>query len=179
MLYTEILKLPEIAEALSKAGVSDIPSTLLKDGDFITPFDEKSLGNYRDKIIDMEILGRRNFVEYQNKMTEHEKRMEPYKKLEEKQAYIKPYVERVIRGNIATVYESLEEGTIDAVAKLASEKYDFEIDGEVKSEPDYSGLTELERILKQSSITHLSSEMSIEEIVLTTIHNSPYAKFLK
>jgi len=108
-------------------------------------------------------------------MADHDLKMAPYNKLEAKQKFIRPYIEKIISGKLAKPYDTLENGLINVLSEDAAAKYDFEpTTGEVTHE-DNSGMSELEKLLKQSSITRLRQKMTPDEIAHRVVldHSCP------
>lgn len=176
MLYTSILKTEPIQKALRDANVSDIPSPILKNGDFATAFDETSLPDYQQKIIDLEVLGRRSFMDFQHKMKEHEARMEPFKKKEARINAARPYVEKLVKGKLKGHFTSLEDAFVTVISEHVAEKHDFT--GIEPMKEDENGLTELDRILKKARVTFLDRRVTPDDVVLGYLLNSSFIKML-
>jgi hypothetical protein len=179
MLYSEILNTPYVAEALKKACVHEIESPLMPDGDFSTHFDEKSLVDYRNKIIDLEVLARRNYLAFQEKMAEHEQRMAPYKKIEAKENAVKPFIKKMVSGNLREPFQHLEDAVIDCIAQRCAKNYDFSPEGEVMADPEPGQLSELNALLHRAGVVRLSAELTVEEMAFRTLYGSGFCKFLK
>lgn len=167
MLYSQVLEHEEIQKRLKAAGVAHIESLALKDGDFASF--ESLDSEIINKIADREILSRKNFIEYQNKL-------EPFKKLEQKRERIKLEFEKLIRGKFRDGFSTLEGGVINLLSKTDE---DFDPETGVAESDDLSAYTELEKILKQASILNLSPTKNVEEIAAKIFYSSPYASWMK
>lgn len=175
MLYSQYLKTEKVTEALKGAGVDHVPS-FIKD-DFSYPseiFDQMA-----ERIIDREILNRRQTIEHEQKISEYKKKYSKEVVIEEKAKAIRPHVERLIKDNLKEPFTGVESGCITVVSEYCAKHFQYEPGESESKTDDYSGLSELQALLKRSGITRLSQKMSLEEISLRALHQSGISKFLK
>ena len=170
MLYSQALNDNNIQLRLKDAGVDHIESPVLQKGDFNLEFD--SLDDEVAKlIVEKEINIRKRHAEYDSKIT-------PLKKKAARADAVRPHVEKLIRGKLADGYQTLENAMINHIAEAIGEKHDFTQTIEPKE--DLTGFSELDRILKKSSITYLEQQVTKpEDMVLSYLMNSEYIKMLK
>lgn len=177
MLYSEVLQHPEIAKRLKAAGVDHLESAAMAKGDFLS-FD-KIDSEVINVVSDNEILYRRRFVEYQKQLNELDEKLKPFKLLEAKAEFIKPFFEKLIDGKFEHPYSTAERGAVIHASKKAAKEFDFDpANGEVQSE-NLSLLSELQKLLRQASIVNLSGKMTLDEITLRVFHDCGYSGFLK
>lgn len=177
MLYSEVLNNVGIQARLKDAGVDHIKSPALREGDFpsFPRLNEETIL----AIADNEIIARRKWAEIEKEMDELNKKNASSMKQQAKERFVKPHLEALIRGRFHGAYSTLEDAAINYYSEQAAKKYDFDPEsGDVQSE-DLSGLSELQRILKQASIVRLSAKLSIGEIAQRTFLDNEGHKFLK
>lgn len=177
MLYSEILKNSEIQKRLKDAGVDHVESYALKNGDFSSV--EYLDSNAINLIADNEILFRRKFIENKKREDVHEERIKPFRKLDAKAKFIRPHFEALIQGKFSHPYSTIERAVIDSLADKAAKEYDFDPDTGAVESADFSGLSELDKLLKQASIVRLNQKMSPEEISQRVFLSGPHSSWLK
>lgn len=175
MLYSEFIKTDKVAAALKGAGVEHVPSFVKED--FSGP--AEAFAEMSERIIDSEITNRRLTIESEQKIAEYKKKYAKELAIEEKAKSISPHVDALIKGKLKEPFDASESGCIAVVSEYCAKHFEFE-PGETESKTeDYSGLSELQALLKKSSIMRLSHKMTIEEIALRGLHQSGISKFLK
>lgn len=175
MLYSSYLQHPKVIEAMKAARLDNVSSSL---ADFSLPGEEIQ-EEFISRIIDGEILNRRKAVELESKIQEYKKNYEPQLKIEKKIEFIRPHVEALIKGKLKNPYDTAEAGVVAVLSEYCAKHFEFEPGEDESTQEDFSGLNELQVLLKRSSITKLTSKMSIEEVALRGLHRSELSKFLK
>lgn len=177
MIYSEILKDEKIVAALEKAGLSHVQSPALHNGDWSMNITEESFGEFRNRIIDEEIIARRKHLDFEAKMKEAEDRMKPFRDQEARAAAAKPYVEKLVKGKLKEHFTSLEDAFVNVISEHVAERHDFR--SIQPMEQDEQGMTELDRILKKARVTFLDRRVTPDDIVLSYLLNSSFIKMLK
>lgn len=190
MLYSELVNSEFFKKAMEKAKVSEIPSPLLKAGDFPSGYPDDLFTNPKwhylvdslHGITDREVLARCHQAQHDQFVAEHEERMKPHKEREAKEKFIKPIVEKYVGGRFKDAFKQEENAFVNVITAAVVDAHEFQIHPEKgfqTHDQDYdNSMSELENVLKQASVLRLNDEPSPEEFVLKTIDRNGYANLL-
>jgi hypothetical protein len=175
MLYSDLLKSEKVKEGLTRNGVADIPSPIMKDGDFDIDLTE----DHFQIIVDKETLGRRALEEHTKFVADMDEKTRPYRELEEKAQQVRPAVEKLISGKLRGPYATLEKPLTKIISEAIAKEYEFGDDGVSPNKESKRAYTELEKLLAQSSVTFLNRKKSLDDVALHYLVNSEFASMLK
>lgn len=192
MLYSQLLQSEHFKKAFEKAKVSDIQSPLLKDGDFpsgypddlfTNPNKNSHLVDSLHKIADLEIIERCRHAQYDQILIEEEARLKPLREREAKIQYLKPVVQKYLANNLKPEFRNLEDSFVNLIAKETVEGNEFQVHPDRGFESGHhqydNSISELQNLIKKSSIIRLDDDASPDEIILKTIFKNGYSKLLK
>jgi hypothetical protein len=189
MLYSQVLENEEIKKGLEKNGVGHLESPLLKYGE-----DFASYLTLTPEIIahtvDNETIARRKVAaseQIQSALQEQieatEKQMAPFLEREKRIAAIKPVFEKIIsdRGGLKAPFAShiSVETASQVLAEKAASTHDFSDIGTAVPDPNCEGLSELNAILKKTSIVRLCEVKTLEDVAHEVLYNSTALNLLK
>jgi len=175
MLYSDYLNHPKVIESMKKVGLDNVASPY---NDFSLPGDTIH-NEVIQRVIDNETLARREAVENAKKEEEYKRKYAKEIKLDEKAKAIRSHIEGIVKNNLATPFDQYENACITVASEYCAANFEFEPGEKESKTEDYSGLNELQKLLKKSSITRLSQKMSMEEIARRGVIDSQISKFMK